>query len=136
MPGQQAGEDHQRIGSFAVARKIRQPAENDGKHNHREEWPDERPSQSNDRLLISNRNVPPGENIKEMAKTPKITPIMALGESRFNGQCFKAHDESLMVQPGPRDKYGPNLHAVLAGIEVMSIAQASLGLSIFRLLRR
>ncbi len=52
-PRQHAGENHKSIGGCAFCRELGHLAENDSEHNHRQKWPDEGPSDADDRLFVT-----------------------------------------------------------------------------------
>ena len=88
-PGQHAGKDHQRVGRRAVRRQLGQLAEDDGEHHHRQERPDQRPGGPDHRLLVAHRDVAPSQDLKQLAVSPQVTPIVALGPARLDDQLVR-----------------------------------------------
>ena len=68
-PGQQAGEDEQRIGSSS-RRHLGNTTEEQAEDHHRGERLQDRPRGAEDRLLVANLDVAPGEEEKQFAVTP------------------------------------------------------------------
>ena len=85
-PGQHAGEDQDRIGRGAVARQLREPAEDDREDHHGQERPDDRPGDADHGLLVAHGDVAPGEDREELAIVPEVRPVVALGAARLEDE--------------------------------------------------
>ena len=93
-PGHEAREHHNGIGRLAFARQICQPAKDDGEDHHGEKGADERPGHADHSLLVADRDIPPGEDDKQLTVVPEVAPVVALGaaglehgETLASGSC-------------------------------------------------
>lgn len=78
-PRHHAGEHHDRIGRCAIGGKIRDVAEDDREHHHREERPDHRPGHADHRLLVAHSHVAPGKDLEQLTIMPEVAPVVPLG---------------------------------------------------------
>jgi len=62
FPRQKAGKHQERIWRRTFRWQVGELAKDQGKHDHRKEWTNERPCGANDGLLVSNRHVPSGRS--------------------------------------------------------------------------
>ena len=90
--------DHQRIGRIAVAGQPGDAPEDDGEHNHRQEWSNDGPQDADDGLLVSDRHVAPGQHVKKFPVAPQVAPIVALGAAGFDDEdFFRLHAVPLVI---------------------------------------
>src|SRR5262249_27519009 len=61
-------------------------AKHDSENHHCEKWPHERPGNAYNGLFVTDRNVPPCKNCKQLAIVPNITPIVSFGPPRFEDE--------------------------------------------------
>ena len=78
-PRHEAREHHNGIGRLAFARQLCQLAKDDGEDHHGEKGPDERPGDADHSLFVADRDVPPGEDGKQLTVVPEVAPVIALG---------------------------------------------------------
>jgi hypothetical protein len=82
-PRQHAGEDHESVRSRSFSGEFGHFTEDDGENDHRQKWPDQRPSDANDRLFVPDGNIAPSQYPKQLPVMPKITPIIFFGTAGF-----------------------------------------------------
>lgn len=63
--------------------KIRDRAKYEGEHEHGEDGPNDGPSNSDDSLFVSNREVAPCEDLKKFPVAPEIAPVVFFSPSGF-----------------------------------------------------
>ena len=85
-PRQHPGENQDRIGHRAVARKLGELAENDREDRHGQSRPHNRPDDADHGLLVTHRDVAPREDGEEFAIGPDIAPVVAFRSARFENQ--------------------------------------------------
>jgi hypothetical protein len=98
-PRQQASEHQHRIGCGPLAGQFGDLAEYDGENDHGQEGPHEGPGQADHRLLVTHRDIAPGENEEQLLVTKQVSPISSVGtpgleDERFVGSI--THGRSLL----------------------------------------
>ena len=63
----------------AVARKLGDAAEDEGKDDHREQRAQDGPQDPDDGLFVAHEDVAPGEEVEEFAVAEKIAPVIPFG---------------------------------------------------------
>jgi hypothetical protein len=111
-PRQHAGEDHQGVRRRALSGEFGNPAEDDGKNDHRQEWTDQRPSDANDGLFVTDGDIAPSEDGEQLPIMPKIAPIVFFGMAGFknghHGGVEKLKLGKLKVEILKTDKWTPS----------------------------
>ena len=83
LPRQHAAKNQKRV-RHATRRHLSQSSEYNCKYQHREQRPDQRPAYSDNRLLVTDEEVPPREERKQFAITPEIAPVLAFYPAGFD----------------------------------------------------
>ena len=85
LPRQHRGEDHDRVGD-AIRGELGDAAKDESENNHREQRTQHRPENADDGLFVAHEHVAPGEEVKELAVTKEIAPVIPLGVPGFDDQ--------------------------------------------------
>jgi len=74
LPWQQRGEREHRI-RHPIRRQLGDPPEDDGKDDHRQKRPDERPQNADRSLLVADDDVAPGEERQQLPRLPDLSQL-------------------------------------------------------------
>jgi len=83
-PGQHGRKNHQGVGGTAVAGELGDASEDDGEDGHREQRAYNGPENPDDSLLVTDGDIPPGQDQKELAVAPEISPVVFLRAAGFD----------------------------------------------------
>ena len=75
-PRQNIGEEHKSVRRRVLSGEFYHLTKNDSENGHRQKWPDEGPSDADDRLFVPDGNVAPSQNLEQFAVMPEIAPVV------------------------------------------------------------
>ena len=81
--------------------KIRDRAKDEGEHEHGEDGPNDRPSNPDDSLFVSNREVAPCEDLEKFPVAPEIAPVVFFSPSGFKDSLHVCEMKFGELRKGP-----------------------------------
>ena len=80
------GHDEQGVRDCGRGLEFGDATEDDGEDDHSEEGTHDGPGNPHDGLLVADENVPPRQEIKQLAVAPEVAPVVFLCASGFDNQ--------------------------------------------------